>query len=190
MDKREQLVSVAQQLFYKQGITATGIDKILAQSGVSKRTLYNHFKSKDELIVAALQRRDKEFMTMLKTAVPRLLKQKYDGATHAGLWAYFDAIDEWINSDKFCGCMFINASAEFPRKSDPIHAICASHKMLVIQFIEQLLVPFQLADSHKVAVQMAILTDGAIVNAHTANQMDAAKLAKMSAQQLLHIYQQ
>ena len=63
--KRDDLIDTALRLFYTQGFNATGIDKILAESGVAKMTMYKHFKSKDELIVAALERRDEQFRDWL-----------------------------------------------------------------------------------------------------------------------------
>lgn len=188
-NKREHLVETAQKLFYRQGIRSTGIDAVLAASGVAKRTLYKYFQSKDELVIAALQRRDLEFMDMLRTGVPRLVKSQQCEEEMKKVMAYFDALGEWINSERFCGCMFINASAEYPRPSDPVHVICATHKRLVIQFIEQLLVDFKFKDTYLIALQLAVLTDGAIVNAHTTNIPNAAEIAKETAKLLLQSYE-
>ena len=69
MSKRDQLIDTAEELFYQHGFNATGIDKILAEAGVAKMTLYNHFKSKDALIEAALQRRDERFRDWLSAQV-------------------------------------------------------------------------------------------------------------------------
>jgi hypothetical protein len=77
--------------------------------------------------------------------------------------------------------MFINASAEYPRQSDPIHVACTNHKRLVIQFIEELLSPGHFGDAYHLARRMALLADGAIVNAHTTHDLTAAKEAKAMA---------
>ena len=183
--KREHLVETAQKLFYQQGIRSTGIDAVLAESGVAKRTLYKHFRSKDELVIAALQRRDSEFMQMIKLGVPRYLDTQQGDPRLNKILAYFDAIEEWLNSDRFYGCMFINASAEYPRQSDPVHVVCANHKKLVIQYIEQLISELPLDDAQGMAVQLALLTDGAIVNAHTTNIPGAGLVAKETAKNLL-----
>ena len=68
---RAHLVSVALKLFRQHGFHATGIDKILAESGVAKNTLYRHFKSKDELILASLRQQDEEFRNWLMREVAR-----------------------------------------------------------------------------------------------------------------------
>jgi len=188
-DKREHLVETAQKLFYQQGIRGTGIDTVLAVSGVSKRTLYKYFKSKDELVIAALQRRDHEFMEMMKKGISRFEDQQQGDTRMKKILAYFDAVEDWIASDRFFGCMFINASAEFPRPSDPVHVVCANHKLRIIQLIEQLVSEMDFDDPHTIAVQLALVTDGAIVNAHTTNIQNAAKVAKATARMLLLTYE-
>ncbi|MGQ8365117.1 TetR/AcrR family transcriptional regulator [Glaciecola sp. 1036] len=188
--KREHLVETAQRLFYREGIKGTGIDTVLEHAGVAKRTLYNHFKSKDELVIATLQRRDEEFMNMLKTGVKKFETEQQGDPAFARILAFFDAIDEWTTSKQFSGCMFINASAEYPRHDHPVHVICAMHKRLVIQYIEELLSPLSLADPHGIAVQLAVLTDGAIVNAHTTVNKNAAQVAKEIAQSMLVLHTQ
>ena len=181
MSRKEHLVKTAQALFYKQGIRATGIDTILAESGVAKKTLYNHFKSKDELVIAALQRRDQQFMDMLRTGVHKHTPLQSGDERLARVLAFFDTLTEWIQSESFYGCMFINASAEYPRQNDPVHVACASHKRLVIQFIEELLARGNFEHSYNLARQIALLADGAIVNAYTTNDLNAAKEAKSMA---------
>ena len=188
--KREHLVETAQQLFYREGIKGTGIDTVLEHAGVAKRTLYNHFKSKDELVIATLQRRDQEFMAMLKAGVKKFESRQTGEPAFAWVLAYFDAIEEWTTSKQFSGCMFINASAEYPRQDHPVHVICAMHKRLVIQYIEELMSGLTLADPHDLAVQLAVLTDGAIVNAHTTSNRNAAQVAKQIAVSLLTLHTQ
>mgnify|MGYP003388348584 CR=1 FL=1 len=187
-NKRDHLVKTAQDLFYQQGFRATGIDTILAASGVAKKTLYNHFKSKDELIIATLHRRDEQFMLMLKGGVERLSQQQKSKVTLIPIMAFFDTLSEWFHSEKFNGCMFINASAEYPNNADPIHVACAHHKQLVIQFIEHLLSDFISQNKPEISHQMAILADGAIVNAHTTNDLNAASYAKLAAEKILLSY--
>ena len=188
--KREHLVETAQQLFYREGIKGTGIDTVLEHAGVAKRTLYNHFKTKDELVIATLQRRDQEFMAMLKAGVKKFESRQTGEPAFARVLAYFDAIEEWTTSKQFSGCMFINASAEYPRQDHPVHVICAMHKRLVIQYIEELMSGLTLVDPHDLAVQLAVLTDGAIVNAHTTSNRNAAQVAKQIAVSLLTLHTQ
>ena len=124
VSRRDHLVDTAMKLFCKYGFRATGIDTVLAESGVAKKTLYNHFKSKDELIIATLQKRDDDFMSAAREGVAQLAPQQDGDPRMARVLALFDTIQGWAQGDDFHGCTFINASAEFPRRDDPIHVAC------------------------------------------------------------------
>jgi len=186
--RRDHLVDTALQLFREHGFRATGIDTVLAESGVAKKTLYNHFKSKDELIVAALQERDAQFLGDMSEAIARLAPGQKGDIRISRVLAYFDAIEEWINSDNFYGCTFINASAEYPRAEDPVHIACAEHKQTVIAFIADLLEGFPATDSAALARQLALLGEGAIVLAHTAGDKSGVRIAKDAASRILKSY--
>ena len=188
LSRRDHLVETAMKLFSRHGFRATGIDTVLAESGVAKKTLYNHFKSKDELIIAALQRRDEEFITVMREGVARLAPGQDGDPRMARIMAFFDTVNEWAQSEGFSGCTFINASAEYPRREDPIHVACANHKRLVVQFIEELISELRLADAHRVARQISLIVEGAIVTAHTTNDLTGVQLAKETTRQLLETY--
>jgi AcrR family transcriptional regulator len=186
--RRDHLVDTALQLFCAHGFHATGIDRVLRESGVAKKTLYNHFNSKNDLIIAALHKRDEDFMAKMRTSVARLAPQQDCSPCMARVLAFFDGLHEWFISPGFNGCTFINASAEFPGEDDPIHAACAEHKQRLVQTLEQLLGDMALVDSGLAARQLALLADGAIVNAHTTGDLESAVYAKAAAQRLLQSY--
>ncbi|MDO6763085.1 TetR/AcrR family transcriptional regulator [Agarivorans sp. 1_MG-2023] len=183
--KRDLLIDTAQNLFYQHGFKATGIDTILAESGVAKKTLYNHFASKEALIVACLNRRDQQLLTLLENNIERLAPTQQCEPELANIMAFFDALSHWINSDTFFGCMFINASAEYHDFDHPVHLACTEHKVLVIKLIEQQLGKLALTDRLATAKQLAILADGAIVGAHTTHDFESAIHAKSVARALL-----
>ncbi|MDJ0935396.1 MAG: helix-turn-helix domain-containing protein, partial [Kiloniellales bacterium] len=106
--RRDHLVDTAAKLFARHGFHATGIDRILAEAGVAKMTLYKHFRSKDELILAALRRRDEEFRNWFR----RRVEARAD-APRARLLAVFDVLAEWFEQPDFAGCTFVAAAAEF-----------------------------------------------------------------------------
>ncbi len=166
--RRDHLVETALKLFCRDGYQATGIDKILAEAGCAKMTLYNHFKSKDELILAALHRRDEQFRNAFMRAIERQA-----GTPRERLSAIFDVLQAWFEAPDFSGCMFINASAEFGDPDDPIHAAAAEHKRLILGYFRQL------------AEGLMLLMEGAIVMRHVAGQADAARRARASAQVLI-----
>jgi len=186
--RRDHLVETALDLFYRHGFRATGIDFVLGESGVAKKTLYTHFSSKDELIVAALRKRDEDFMAKLRTAIARLAPRQDGDPRISRVLAFFDGLDEWFHSDSFNGCTFINAAGEFTRSDDPIHRVCAEHKQRVLETLEALLADIPGDDRATLARELALLADGAIVRAHTAGDRDAARIAKGMARRLLNGY--
>lgn len=180
---RDHLVSVALKLFHQYGFHATGIDKILAESGVAKNTLYRHFKSKDELILASLRKRDEEFRNWLMREV-----ESRNNAV-GRLLAVFDVYEEWSRNSAFFGCMFINACAEFPDFDSPIHTFCKEHKRLVTRYIQDLANTANrnvLASGHLAAYWM-LLIDGAIVSTQVSNNPLAFQQAKAAAKNLLNV---
>jgi len=186
--RRDHLVATALALFCRQGFHATGIDNVLRESGVAKKTLYNHFKSKDALIVAVLHKRSEDFLGRQRQSVLRLAPVQPGDPRMSQVLAFFDGLHEWINGDAFNGCTFINAAAEYPRLDDPVHVACAEHKELQVRFLEELLADLQLQGSASIARQLALLADGAVVNAHTAGELLSAADAKDAARRLLESY--
>jgi len=178
--KRDLLINTALELFSREGFHATGIDRILSESGVAKMTLYNHFKSKDELILAALRRRDETFRNWFMRTV------EASAETPRGrLLASFDVLEKWISQEDFCGCTFINAAAEFGEKVDAIRGSCAEHKRLVIEYLERLAEAAGARDPEELAFDLNLLAEGAIVTAQVMGIKDAASRAKRAAEILI-----
>ncbi len=177
--RRDHLVDTALKLFYRDGFHATGIDTILAEAGVAKMTLYHHFKSKDELILAVLRRRDEMWRNSFERAVERVAQNP-----RRRLLAIFDALEAWFRGD-FCGCMFINASAEFGRRDDPIHEASAEHKRLVQRFVTSLAEAAGAPDPPRLARQICLLIEGASVLAHINGDAKVAREAKDTARELI-----
>lgn len=193
--RKQHLIETALTLFNQYGYHATGIDLILAESGVSKATLYKHFRSKEALILAVLQLRHEQVMTKLqmaiddnkKTQVKRNLtdhqstKSTVNKTASENILVIFDDLNDWFNSETFFGCNFINVSAEYADPNHPINLFAAKHKQAVVDIIAA-----QLAEqeSHK-ADQIGLLIEGAIVMAHTRGIKQSALLAKEMARQLI-----
>jgi AcrR family transcriptional regulator len=180
---RDRLVSVALRLFHQYGFHATGIDKILAESGVAKNTLYRHFKSKDELILASLRQQDEEFRNWL------MRKVEIQNNAVERLLAVFDVYEEWSRTPTFFGCMFINAAAEFSDANSPIHVFCKEHKRLVTRYIQELASTANrniFAAEHLAAYWM-LLIDGAIVSTQVSNNSLSFQQVKEIAENLLQL---
>lgn len=174
--RKQHLVDTALILFNQYGYHATGIDLILAQSKVSKATLYKHFRSKDELILAALQQRHTQTLSMINTKI-----DEANQVGSSGVLAIFDALHEWFNSEHFYGCNFINASAEYTDAVNPIHVFSAEHKQAMIELIKGQLS----AEDNDKAEQIGLLVEGAIVMAHTRGVKHSALMAKEMAHNLI-----
>ena len=190
MEKREQLITTAFSLFYQEGVHAVGINRILKQSGVAKKTLYHHFPAKDDLIIAVLEFRHEQYCRWLE----KRLTAVSPGA--AGVDVVFTALDDWINSrdgtlSSFHGCFFINVSAEFGHHEHPAHRCCAEHKSWMLEVIKEQIAAMGIRGKKRVEVSesLAMLAEGAIVQAHVRGQNDAARRAGQAARLLLAHYQ-
>lgn len=173
-EKRQQLVATAYRLFNRHGFHATGIDRIWAEAGSTKRTLYRHFPTKDALIEEVLHSRDREFFA--------LLDQRLSGLSgrEARLQALFDGFAEWFGRSDFYGCNFINASAEFADPRHPVRKLVMAHKQALLSWVIS-----RLDCSHAQATGLCLLLEGAIVMAHSYQQPLALEQARALAQVIL-----
>ena len=181
--RRDELIDTALRLFYINGFNATGIDKILAEAGVAKMTLYKHFRSKDELILATLDRRDEQFREWLTCEME-------SENPRDRLLAMYDALESWFEGKAFkkmgfYGCAFINAASEFGDRSHPVHQLSAQHKQRIITYIESLCADAGASNPHSLAEELGLLKEGAIVTAQVRGMTEAAQFAKRMATKLL-----
>lgn len=180
--KRDQLIDTALRIFYRDGFHATGVDRIIEESGVARMTLYKHFRSKDDLILAALRRRDERFRNWFVRAVERRAATPRDR-----LLAIYDALDEWFSGRDFCGCMFINASAEFSNPDDPVHRTAAEHKDLMLRYVRELAEAAGAHEPEDLAHGLMLLMEGAIVMRHVVGYRESAARARTAAEALLSV---
>lgn len=178
-NKRDQLLGTAERLFYTEGYHATGIDRILSESGVAKMTLYKHFKSKDELILAVLDARQRPMLERLNKARSKLPARE-------ALLGVFDGLHNMVhNPDAFCGCLFINAAAEYQDREHPIHQRAAAYKAEFQNYLLELLQALNAPEPVQLARQLQFLIEGALSMAHIEGPGEQALLAKAAAEQLL-----
>ncbi len=178
--RRDHLVETAQRLFAEGGYHATGIDKVLAEAGVAKMTLYKHFKSKDELILAALRRRDETFRNWFMREVERRA-----AAPRERLLVVFDVLDDWFQAPGFNGCMFINAVSEYGGPEHPIHAAACEHKRLLRAYLTELARAAGAEKGEDLARQLLLLVEGATVTAQIECTSDGARQARAAAEVLV-----
>ena len=181
--KRDELVQKALDAFYRNGFHATGMDMLVAETGISKTSMYKHFRTKDDLILAVLRLRDERFRNWLYRRMEELASSPKDQ-----LIAMFDALGEWFDEQGFKGCMFIKASSEYQEPTNPIHMQSADHKRLLEQHFTQLALDAGYKNAGVLARQLLLLKEGAIVTAHLGHTEDAARDGKDAAITLLEIH--
>src|ERR1700760_2566618 len=169
---KDRILETADRLFYLQGIRAIGVDTIAAEIGISKRTLYNHFPSKDALIAAYLERR---FVT------PR----PSDKPPAEQILGTFDALERRFSAKDFRGCPFVNAVAELGGEHQSVRKIAIEFKESRRVWFRDLLVQLSVKDAEGLATQLAVLVDGCIAQDLVRNDPAMARAAKEAAKVLL-----
>jgi AcrR family transcriptional regulator len=160
---RERILETAYELFSRHGTKAVGVDRIIAESGAAKMTLYRNFASKDELIIAFLERREERWTRAWLQAE---VEARAD--TGAGrLLAIFDVFDEWFQKDDFEGCSFINVMLEVTDCEHPVRRASVDHLTAIRGFLAELAQQAGIAaeDADAFARQWHILMKGSIVAA-------------------------
>lgn len=155
--KRDELVEKATDLFYRSGFQATGMDRLVAETGISKTSVYKHFKTKEDLIVATLQLRDGHIRGWLLQRAQELASSPRDQ-----LIAIFDALDEWFSEPDFRGCMFAKAASEYQDAGHPINREATGHVERLAAQIEMIAKNAGLPDPKGLARRLALLKEGAV----------------------------
>jgi AcrR family transcriptional regulator len=171
-DMKERILGTADRLFYLKGIRAIGVDTIAAQIGISKRTLYNHFPSKDSLIKAYLDRRFVVAKPSEKSPLVQIL-------------SYFDSLERRFSAKDFRGCPFVNAVAELGPEDRSIKKIAKAYKESRRLWFRDLLVQLGIAEPDDIATQLQLLVDGAIAQDLVRDDPAMARAAKEAAKVLL-----
>jgi AcrR family transcriptional regulator len=157
---RERLLAAADELFYAEGITAVGVEKIRATADVAKSSLYQHFKSKDQLVAAYLEGRSQGWRARLGAAV-----EAAGPDPRARLETVFAELGRWFEEPGFRGCPFINAAAEIPGKNHPALAVAARHREWLSGLFAGIAGQGAAADPGRLARQLLMLYNAAMVEA-------------------------
>ena len=177
---RERIVETAEKLFYANGIRAVGIDRIIAEAGVAKMSLYNHFSSKDELLLAVLQHREEMVSRFFASAIQQYVDDGLDR-----LSAFFSALKAWFESKGFRGCAFINAVVELADARHPASKFSIHHKELFHKMIGEIMTETYGPKAAAFVPAVALLVEGAIVTAVMEGNSNAAEVARETALTLL-----
>ncbi|MFE0098871.1 TetR family transcriptional regulator [Streptomyces sp. NPDC059009] len=182
---RERILAAAARLFSAQGINATGMEQVAEEAPVSKRTLYAHFRTKNDLVVAHLQGLVLSGATLegvlTREDIPprdriRKLFDQPTADTGAGVAA---------DAAPVRGCPFIDAAAEFPDPQSAVHAYAREQKLRMVQLILALVTELGCREPHSLAEQLATLADGAASRAMVLDDPDYGRHARAAAEVLL-----
>ncbi len=173
-------MTAAYELFARHGVQAVGVDAIIERSGVARQTLYRHFGSKQELVLAFLERREEMWTYGWLAAEVR----RREPDPRRRLLTIFDVFDGWFRDPDFEGCSFINVMLEYPSPDHPLHQAAAGYLARIRAFLRELATDAGIADPSGFARQWHILMKGSIVAAGEGDR-DAARRAKQIGRALL-----
>ncbi|MFJ8492620.1 TetR/AcrR family transcriptional regulator [Streptomyces sp. NPDC094038] len=175
---RERILDTARELFYAHGIHAVGVDRLIAESGVAKATLYKQFPSKDDVVAAYLRQMDDSWRRQLRSAA---LAAGEDPREQ--LFGLFVAMEQAARAGTL-GCAFINAVAEY-QPGSTAHAITAEHKSTVRAWVRDLAAAAGATDPDTLAYQLTLLIDGTLAATRVEHADVAAEAATRAARLLL-----
>ncbi|EKV00134.1 transcriptional regulator [Leptolyngbya sp. PCC 7375] len=173
---RDRILTAASELFYKEGVQNVGIDRIIAESGVAKMSLYNNFKSKDALIAAYLQQQDESWDNWFTRRVEEITTEPRER-----LLVVFDVLQEWFEAPNFRGCAFINSAVELADPDHPGYQVSLRHQQVIKDYLLSLVKATQLPNPEIITQQLVILINGATIVAMMEQSSDAAQQAKQAA---------
>lgn len=156
---RRKLFAGANALFYEQGIRATSVDAVAERAGVTKVTLYSHFASKDDLVAAYLEERDRRWRESLE----EVLSARTDPGDR--ILAVFEAYREWLTAGGSRGCAFVNCAAEFPDPAHPARVAIRRHKAGMRERLRDLAIEADVEDPDLLSEQLFVVLEGAYVTA-------------------------
>jgi AcrR family transcriptional regulator len=179
---RERILDTAYELFSRHGTRAVGVDRIIAECGIAKMTLYRNFPSKDALILAFLDRRaDRWTHEWLESEAARR-----GGTPAERLLAIFDTFDGWFHQTDFEGCSFINVMLEIPEPESAVRQASVRHLEAIRGFLRGLAAEAGIEDAEGFARQWHILMKGSIVAAAEGDRDAAARARQIGAMLLEH----
>ncbi|WP_432046249.1 MULTISPECIES: TetR/AcrR family transcriptional regulator [Streptomyces] len=175
----ERILSTATALFNAHGVRGVGVDRIIAESGVAKATLYSHFRTKDDLVLAYLRGSDERWGGALREAAEAAGADPRDR-----LIGLFDALDSATERDGFRGCAFIRTAGE-TEPGTATHTATVEHKRSVRAWLTELAREAGAADPERLATQLSVLVDGVMAAAALEPRPEFTEAAREAARALV-----
>ena len=161
---KKHIIKTASHLFYKNGYNLTGINEIIAESGIAKATLYNHFKSKEDICVAYIEFMNHTFLTDIE----KFCRDQVKGADQ--LLAVFDFLALFFQDKDFNGCWCIKTVSEIPKENEKVKHVIQYQKEKFISLIKDLVVENELTseelEADKLSKQIYLLYESAVSESH------------------------
>jgi AcrR family transcriptional regulator len=177
---RDRILNTANDLFYRDGVRAVGVDLVVEKSGVAKTSLYRHFATKDDLVAAVLERDDADFWTRWDSIAER---EGSDPATE--LEAQLRWIARYVAGPTYRGCPFLNVATEFPAPDHPARAVALRNKTELLRRLAQLAKRMKLRKPEALAEQLLLLIDGAYVDGQLFGKAGPARSLVAAAKALI-----
>ena len=181
---QERILAAARDLFCRDGIAATGIDRVLSEARASKMTLYSRFGSKEALVQAVLAQEGREWRDAFFAAVTGTASTPCER-----LSAVVPALGQWFQGGRFYGCAFMNAAAERTKgpaaENDWLRVLTRQHHQEILSFLERLIGDAGLADPGTLARQMLLVIDGAIAALMVTGQAAVLETASLTMNAVL-----
>jgi len=168
VDVRERILETASDLFYRRGVRAVGVDVVVEAAGVAKTSLYRHFRTKDDLIAAFLQREDADFWACWNRVAE---DHAQDG--EAELEAHLAWIGERVGRPNYRGCPQLNVAAEFPEEDHPARIVARAHKLELRRRLRDIAERLRVDQPDNLAAQLSVVINGAFVSAQVLAADDA-----------------
>ncbi len=177
---KERLVQTASELFYEKGYNRTGINEILEKAEVAKASMYQHFRSKEEICLAYLQRKDAEFIQELKSS----LNDKREGKDR--VLGLFDFLRDFYYQDGFRGCWCLNTVSEIPKDDEEINGEIKKQKNNFRAFIQRVVKEnLQVDNEKRLADRLYLLYEGAIAESQVHMEVWPIEEARQMAQMMI-----
>lgn len=158
---KERILKVADELFYREGVRAVGIDRIIHESGVAKASFYRNFATKDELVIAYLELHRGRVLEHLERA-----RQAHPASPLEQLRFLVQYLGERMKRPAYRGCAFMNTAVEFPETDHPSHVKAIGSRNVIWEAVESMAKEAGLPDSHGLSQQLRMLWSGAAMVAY------------------------
>jgi AcrR family transcriptional regulator len=181
---REKLIQAGHEIFYREGFLLVGLDRLLNEVGCSKQTFYNHFESKDDLIVAVIEEHHRWWSSELRDRIQRAAGPDPRGQ----ILAIFDVLKELTHDPEFHGCIFLNAAVEFPQPHHPAHQSARKAKADGVEMLTALAERAGAFDPQAMAQEIDMILEGALITFQVSPECDVCGIARRAVETLMEKY--